>query len=419
MVIGWDIEREIKYILLKGIQPTEQGSFYMSKYIDNPVAVNTIASILTQPFNPGMGDTTPCKMEKEFYNGLSEPVTIMGREGVPVEIAPMRIEYKDSFIIRFVFTYHKSVKINTERLSNAKCETSIALRDAIRHGSVKEGHFGKMVATITYVVTKEQLHNGGGSLYLTNLDIVVSTMQGNYVPRHPQNLDGIRNTLVGDEETINTVGSFGYAIQIVDNENVYGKRYININKEIYEVNPITDFGRVSGVYHAKTAPVGANGMVPPPIAILYTFEEAETYLGFYKTIEEAKLLGDIGEEKKRELEERALMLRKEVMDFNLRKVEAEKILDKQKREYELSRIAEDEARKTRENEYKRLETEQTMRLARLKEEVAALDHQRSMDSLHRKDHYEERSYGRKDSSDMLKWIPGLIGAGAALFLALR
>lgn len=391
----------------------------MTQYINHPEAINALADILSQPFDPAKGETTPCKMEKEFYNGLSVPVTIVDRSGVPFTMAPMRVEYSNMLLVRFSFTYHRSVKIDIERLSNAKCESSIALRDAIQHGSVKEGHYGKMVATITYTVSKEQLQAGGGSLYLTNLDIVVSTMQGHYVPRHPHNLDGIRNYLVGREETINTVGSFGYAIQIVDNEGIYGKRYININKEIYEVSPIEDRSRRSGVYHAKTAPVGENGVVPPPIAMLYSFEEAEQYLGFFKTIEEARILGDISEEQRRELEERALHLKRDIAEFNANKLKEERALDEQKRSFELDRMVEDEARKSRENEWKRQETEQTVRLARLKEEVATLEHRRSMDSLQRKDHYEERSYSRKDSTEFIKWIPGLIGAGAALFLALR
>lgn len=389
------------------------------QYIHHPEAINALANILDQPFNPNSGETTPCKMEKEFYNGLSEPVTLVSRSGLPITIAPMRIEYPNTFLVRFTFTYNRSVKIDIERLSNAKCETSRALRDAIRHGSVKEGAFGKMATSITYAVTKEQLKAGGGSLYLTNLDIVVSTMQGHYVPRHPHNLDGIRNYLVGREETINTVGSFGYAIQIVDNEGIYGKRYININKEIYEISPIVDRSRLSGVYHAKTAPIGDNGVVPPPIAMLYTFEEAEQYLGFFKTIEEARILGDISEEQRRELEERALQLKRDIAEFNAAKLNHDRAFDEQKRAFELERLQEEEVRRTRENEWKRQESEQSIRLMRLKEEVATLEHQRSMESLHRKDHYEERSYSRKDSSEFFKWIPGLIGAGAALFLALR
>ena len=391
----------------------------MTQYINHPEAIVAVADILKQPFDPNKGESTPCKVEKEFYNGLSVPVTIVSRDGVPFTIAPMRVEFNNLLLVRFAFTYHRSVKIDIERLSNAKCETSIALRDAIQHGSVKEGHFGKMVASITYAVSKEQLLAGGGSLYLANLDIVASTMQGHYVPRHPHNLDGVRNYLVGREETINTVGSFGYAIQIVDNEGVYGKRYININKEIYEVSPIKDRSRRSGVYHAKTAPVGENGVVPPPTAILFSFEEAEQYLGFFKTIEEARILGDVSEEQRRELEERALNLKRDIAEFNTIKLKEERILDEQKRSFELDRMVEDEARKTRENEWKRQETEQTVRLSRLKEEVATLEHRRSMDSLQRKDHFEERSYSRKDSSEFFKWVPGLIGAGAALFLALR
>jgi len=389
------------------------------QYIHHPEAINALASILQQPFNPSAGEGSPCRMEKEFFNGLAESVTVVGREGVPFAINPMRIEYSNNFLVRFSFTYNRSVKIDIERLSNAKCETSRALRDAIRHGSVKEGAFGKMVATITYAVSKEQLKAGGGSLYLTNLDIVVSTMQGHYVPRHPHNLDGIRNYLVGREETINTVGSFGYAIQIVDNEGIYGKRYININKEIYEISPIVDRERLSGVYHAKTAPIGDNGVVPPPIAMLFTFEEAEQYLGFFKTIEEARILGDISEEQRRELEERALQLKRDLAEFNAAKLNQERALDEQKRTFELERLQEEEVRRTRESEWKRQETEQSIRMMRLKEEIGALEHRRSMESLNRKDHYEERSYSRKDSTELFKWIPGLIGAGAALFLALR
>lgn len=390
----------------------------MSNYVNTPRLVNDLASIVETPATLDHGVGSPFSIETEYFNGLTENVTIIDRSGIPVSIPAMNVAYLNHFVIRYKFSYNQGVKIDVQRLSNAKCPTTVALRDAIRLGTVKN-RGNRFTATINYSITGEQLDNSGGSIYLTNLDMVISTMQGQYVPRHPFNLDGIRNKLIADEETINTIGSFGYAVQIIDNEGIYGKRYININREVYEITPIKDVTRLSGVYHARTSSVSMQGVVGQPVAVYYTFDEAEGALGFFKSQEEAAILGDLSVERKRELEELAGELRLEELKLKNERIAREREFDILKNAASAERLRDEEERRVREQKWVAEEALITERLVKLKAELAQVEHLRNVESLSRKDHYEERSYGRKDSSETLKWIPGLIAGVAALFLAFR
>ena len=391
----------------------------MATYINSNYAVNTTADILNHPFDDNKGDVAPYSVTTDFLNGLADPVTVVRRDGLPVRIPSMLIDAPNCFIIRVTYAFTPSVIIDIDRLSNATCPTSIALRDRIQSRKYDQNGFRTKRFSIYYTISKEQIQTSGGSLYFNNLDIVISTMQGDRVPRHPLSMDGIRDELVGREETINTVGSFGYAIQIIDNAEQIDKRYINVNNEVFVITPTKDPLRLDGAYIARTSPIGSNGVTPEPTAKHYKPEEIDESLRLYRTAEEARMLGDISAEYQREHDLRKRELDNAKTTFATEKLVAEKELETQKRIFETKRLEEEDQRRIRESEYKRQESHQTERLSRLKEEIAALEHRRSMEAINRKDHYEERSYVRKDSSEMIKWLPGLVGAGVALFLALR
>lgn len=390
----------------------------MSQYLPNNQLINHEASLVQVPGILDLGPGFQLSIEKEFINGFKVPVTMVDRTGMPLIIQPMNVRALTKFVVRYTIKYRVGVNIDVERLSNATTEGMRALRDAVLSGSVRQ-RMGQCFAQVDYGVDEDEVQRNGGSLYLVNLDVVVSTMTGGYVPHHPFSVDGIRNRLVASNDTINFAGSVGYGLQIVDNEEVFGPRYININKEIYLVQPAKDPGRLSGVYRASTGPVNESGAVGKPRADYYAFPEAEAMLGMFRSYEEAVVMGDIAAEKKRELDALALELKTQEHRNKLERLQREEEFETWKRDLEQRRAAEESDRKAQEHRWKLEEARINEQAARLKEEQTRVEHLRGIAALERKDHYEERSYVRKDSSELLKWVPAIAASVAALFLAFK
>lgn len=390
----------------------------MSQYIHNNQLINREAPLVEVPSILALGPGAQLSIEKEFFNGFRKAVTMVDRTGMPLVIQPMNVRGLSKFVVRYTIKYRAGVNIDVERLSNATSEGMRALRDAVLTGSVQQ-RMGQCLAQVDYGVDEDDVQRNGGSLYLVNLDLVVSTMVGGYVPHHPFSQDGVRNRLVSENETINTAGVVGYSLQIVDNEDVFGSRFININKEIYLVQPAKDPGRLSGVYRASTSPVSESGGVGKPRADYFAFPEAEALLGMFKTYEEANLLGDIAAERKRELETLAHDLKAQESRMKKDRLDREEEFENWRRDLEQKRTAEESERKRQEHWWKTEEARINEASARLKEEQTRVEHLRNIAALERKDHYEERSYVRKDASEFLKWVPAIATGVAALFLAFK
>lgn len=390
----------------------------MSQYLHNNQLINREAPLVEVPSVLALGPGSQLSIEKEFFNGFRKAVTMVDRTGMPLVIQPMNVRGLSKFMVRYTIKYRAGVNIDVERLSNATSEGMRALRDAVLSGSVVQ-RMGQCFAQVDYGVDEDDVQRNGGSLYLVNLDLVVSTMVGGYVPHHPFSQDGVRNRLVADNETINTTGVVGYSLQIVDNEDIFGPRYININKEIYLVQPTKDPGRLSGVYRASTAPVTESGGVGKPRADYFAFPEAEALLGLFRSYEEAAVLGDIAAEKKRELDTLAHDLKAQELHMKSERLESEKEFENWRRDLEQRRLVEESDRKAQEHRWKLEESRINEAGARLKEEQTRVEHLRSISALERKDHYEERSYVRKDASEFLKWVPAIATGLAAIFLAFK
>lgn len=390
----------------------------MSQYIHNNQLINREASLTEVPGALELGPGAQLSIEKEFYNGFRVPVTLVDRSGMPLTIQPMNVKALNKFIVRYTIKYRHGVKIDVDRLSNATSDGMRALRDAVLQGSVRQ-RMGQCHAQVDYGVDEADVAASGGSLYLVNLDVVVSTMQGGYVPHHPFSMEGIRNRLVAENETINTVGAVGYFLQIVDNEDIFGPRFININKEIFLVQPTKDPGRKSGVYRASTAPVSEHGGVGAPRSDYFAFPEAEEFLGMFKSYEDAMVLGDLAAERKRELDQFAHDLKETEHRLRLERLQRDQEHEEWKRSIDERRVAEESDRRAQEHRWKLEEARINEASARLKEEQTRVEHLRAISSLERKDHYEERSYARKDSSEFLKWVPAIATGLAAIFLAFK
>lgn len=389
-----------------------------NKYISINYPVPFEVSQVTLAEKPMNNESTDgfFNVEYEYSNGLGVPVTVVTRQGLRVELPSSNNPRKSDFVVRVRVTMGKGVNVNIDDLLNSSSSGSRTTGEVIRSGGVEE-RFGRIRYELDYRVAQKEITDLGGSLYLSNLDIVVTTVQGHRGSKHPFSDVGVRNQMVEESEKVNCPGHFSYSLRIIDSNTRYGARYVNINGEVYKVPAERSSYKIDGVYLITSGPVAGDVNNPKPVCERYEFEEAEEKLRLYKTAEEARTFGDELSERKKELSELTLTLKEK--EQKLRNERLERDFNYEQSRHELMREREEE-----ETKRKDAEARSQARMVELKEEIAELEHRRNTENIRQKREYEEqksaydqRSMERKDNHEIVKFIPAVITGVAAIFIA--
>ena len=381
------------------------------RYVDMAKAVSFEVENVTEPDDITTGIGNNFTVDCQYINGFSRPVTLIDRNGMKVEIPPNHNHLIGDFIVRLTVTLGREVNVNIEQLLNSACSATRTLGDVIQKGAPTFRN-GERRHQMDFRVKLQDMESRGGSLYLTNLDIVVSLLQSHMVPHHPRSEAGIRNNLVEQEDSVNDVESFGYSLRIVDSGGFFGERFVNINRQVYRVPVVRGSRLQDGVYLTSSGPVEGDYALRQPVSKRYNFEEADEALGLYRTVEEARTLGDEYAAKEKELKEMTLFVKKEEQRLKEERQRREAEFEERKRELERERFEEDNRRKEADYHFQQ-------RQARLKEEIAELEHKRNIEMIRRKDGYEERALQRKESSEVVKYLPAIFTGLLALFVAIK
>lgn len=366
-----------------------------------------------------LADALTCNIS--YLNGLSDAVTIVQRSGLAFTVPAASDRNERDFVIRVSNSFSRGVNIDGHYLLNGVTENSPVELQKIQEALNRRNLYnrGREEFCLDYLVSRETLQKRGGSIYLVELDIVVSILTPNHVPLHPFSDVGMRAQLLESDPAVNSPKYFGMNIRIVDNNGRFGDRFINVSGQIYKVVALKSSKLRDGVYMTSSAAVDGDYDVCPPSCQRYSFEEADAELKLFRTVDEAKTLGDIAAATDRELKELQAKLRREEHEFKLERLRREDELDIAKRAYEREKLE--------------FETDMAQRLARQKlreleldEQKAELDamrrredHLRTMEAMARKDLYESRSYQRKEFSEYIKYVPVVIAGLASIFLAIK
>jgi hypothetical protein len=180
----------------------------------------------------------------------------------------------------------------------------------------------------TLQVTREQLEQANGVLYVNYLDVVIGLASMGDEIIHPFTREGVVDGLnkhAPKEEGLNQ------RYYLVDNQRRFGNRYINIWGRVEEVQAIHDPAKEEGLYIT----VSNRGKVDTRF---YPLEEAEKNVGLYPTYKEAELYGqpDVwykqqAEERTRELKNEQHKLEVDKVNLQREKMEIEKEKDKLER----------------------------------------------------------------------------------------
>lgn len=223
------------------------------------------------------------------------------------------------------------------------------------------------------------------SVYLMNLDVVVSLLPPTEGVAHPFTLHGESDYFIDQiNQMVKTEDACVLGIRLVDNDRKVGDQFINVSGQVIKITALRDLSRPDGVYIFTTDSFSKK---PPQY---YTLEDMnKSGILFYASQELAQTAGNP----------------KTIYDERLRHADhAHKMLELEiKKELEQERkLLEQEKNKT-----KHLE-EANKKLA------ASMEYKRTME----KNEYERRAQKRKDSSDDLKWMAALTVAVFAALAAL-
>lgn len=226
-------------------------------------------------------------------------------------------------------------------------------------------------------------------LFVENDDILINEGINSVRRPHPHSVVG--RSFTKTEEVFEENEVTGFFIDLIDNEQTVPRRYMFAAGRVIEIPAKKDMLRESGVYYTY----GTKAVTSDLSSVMEycTIEDAQEQFGLYATQEEARSAGDPN-----------LTLKNQEKELNFEMLE-------RKRQYE-----EDKHRWDTELAKMKGENEQ------LKEQISAAALVRDDESQEKKqkreEYYETRSYERKDSHELIKFIPafliGLFGAIAIL-----
>lgn len=396
-------------------------------FSDNAQAANFVPDNILVGGAPTVSGVPQCELGYAFYNGLGCTVTIVTRTGVQLQIPPDHSARGiRGFVVRSTYRTDHGVIVNTHDLLNDEglktSKEAAALESVLFTDKVRIGRGIRPTAILDYVISKAEFDRNGGSVYLTNLDLTLSTLNVNYVPKHPYSLVGQRQALADGNMTLMEGRAFGYEIRIVDRDGRFGDRFVNIAGEVYQILASRDDELRDGVYLVSPTPANGESGFTQPRSVYYSFEEAEKSLFLYRNFTDAKTLGDPDSQRERELKDWGHRLKEDELRNKEERQRRELELDQSRREIEREREAARQRQLDAEERIRLHDTalrEREANLAREEHAYKTRELELKRLNLELKEELDRRSATRKDTAEMVKYIPAIIAGIGAIFMAIK
>lgn len=359
----------------------------------------------------------PLEYTVKYLNYLPVDVTIVWRNGMKFKLPRQFNEQSQCLVVRIEIRIPSLVEINADRLLHVidkHCTAEMRLLKTAMSPQAQPTQFNHWGVTrggnvhLEYSLSLEDLEDYGGTLYFHELDNVVSLLPYDSVPDHPYSENSLTSTICmkGVPEADN---QFGFSIQIVDNKGKEGDRYTNVAGKVFRIPAMKVPGMMDGVYVAWNGAVTSEQAMSQKGSQRFTFEQADEEYRLYRSYAQALNANeDLLIEKKEALANKQLELEKLKAEGAAAKLKGEQDLLKATEKYTKLEAKLKEAQLRRDEVQRELD-------AKAKE----ASHRSEMQRMEHKDHYERRSYDRKDSSEAVKFLPGLIVGIGAVFIALK
>lgn len=354
------------------------------------------------PYQEKMTDYGPIETRTCYINNLPVDITVIDRNGFRHSVKSNLNGSTYSFIIRTeIKIRYDSIQEIRKLLSCIETkynQTLTTIKEVVLSKAQNETYNGFSIY-LDHVVDIDDLKKNNGSFYCKPKDVVLSTHSTYTAPAHPYAEDSVNDFFFPNDEGKIVAGVPVFRIEVIDNADQIGNRYLYCFGVLHELFPKSDIERDSGVYLTLMETNVLNDTGFTLVQKKFTFEEAQETLGLYKTKEEAVNAGDI------KLARREELARLEVENQRL------------KQEYLLTKTTLDSQLSLKEHENKVELLEAQKVIDKLTREKSEIEHFREMERAQRKENYENRSLERKDVSEIIKFLPFVIMTIGALIAA--
>jgi hypothetical protein len=261
------------------------------------------------------------------------------------------------------------------------------------------GQTKELRCTIEHTFSEQDIRERGGLFYHDELDMLFKFGDEPFSVAHPHSPPGRQRAAEETALKMKDEHGFIFWVEIIDNVERYGDRFIPICNQVYKISPKKDKNRPDGLYIVSSRPSTGRIASTEVSTRHYPMEDIEKELGIYASYEAAKANGDVAGARKREWLEREHEFAKQKQEWS----EAEL---KYKREvFERDRALKDaEAERTRLN----------LTMDELRERQA---HLMKMQEMQTKERMEQRSAERKDASEMIKFLPVILSGIGTILMA--
>lgn len=354
------------------------------------------------PYSEVKTDYGPIETRVSYLNNLPVDITVIDRTGFRHTVKSNLNGSSYAFIIR------TEIKIRHDSISEIRkflsCldtkfnQTLTVIKEIVLSKSPNETYTGFSIY-LDYNVDFEEIKMNNGSLYCKPKDVVLSTSTTYAAPAHPYAEDSVNDFFFPNDSNKTIAGVPVFKIEIIDNNNEIGNRYIYCFGSLHELFPKPDIERQSGIYLTLMETNVLNETGFSLVQKRYSFEEAQETLGIYKTKEEAFSAGDVKLARKEELA----------------RLEHENAVIKQEYTTLKANLDTELSKKDHQNKLEILNIQRQMeKLTKEKEEI---EHFREMERAVRKEAYESKSIERKDISEIIKFLPFVVMTIGALIAA--
>ena len=342
------------------------------------------------------------KIEIDYVNNLGVDIVVLDRRGIEFHIPSRFNPSSKQLDFRIYEMFHLQEGVSLRFNEHERDADIVKLQqnflDSLNYDSKAQRMTRKSLVTTS--VKLNDLRDGNNSVYVKEYDIVIYIARPGYTVLHPATVSQVINGFNLNKTKVN---DFEFNIRINDPNNKIGNRWINISGLIYQIIPSRDATQLEGVV-VTTSSSDLNGeFVHVPMSIEDFKEKVKTYQSY----EEAETFGNLEHMTKTQAD-RELEQLKHNNSVQVEKLKGETAMHKSQSEESKFNL------ELANNELKQQEIRHKKELELIQARLDQEKHSREFESLQRKSYYEERSYDRKDSSELIKFLPMIIGAGLVL-----
>lgn len=363
-------------------------------------------------------DFKPIKINYSYFNYTGGEITIIDRAGMKFTIRPMAsggTRYGAGIIVVKNYTFHDTVIIDEVSLSDEMSHEETMLRKAFANR--RRISPNETAVDIIYNLSPEAFRELNECVYIRELDIVIT--KGNERVVHPYSESG----LLIEANSGNQDGSIaGIGFKWVSHSYEKQTLYLNLAGTVMAITSVHDMQMDEGFY------VFAKGVTDEMATRLtkLTLSEAKEKYGLTSSLYDAQNALSVEEKLAKDVDfikstKRIELIEREHESKMAQHVANEKLLLNKIEEIERKHQAERESgeldRQKREMDHTNYLAKIKMDMEKAQSDMAYLQYKlrREEESNRRDDYWEERSYKRKDSSEFVKWLPGIaVGLGLLL-----